>query len=326
MRDTRPILHAARLLGALAAASAVAGCQHPDNLPGNVNILDPAGPVAAGQRLIIINASIIMLAIILPVMVLTPLFAWWFRASNPRAHYRPDWAFSGRIELVVWTVPLLTILFLGGICWIGSHDLDPAKPIQSDRRTLEVQVVSLDWKWLFIYPEQNIAAINQLVVPVGTPIHFTLTSASVWNAFFVPRLGSMIYTMKGMTTQLHLQADEEGTFFGMSMQFSGDGYPDMGFNLRSVAGDEFDGWIRGARGTGAALDPPTYAELIKQSLGDPPRTFGSVDADLFRRIVALEAPQGPGPGGGAAARPEVRERGGNDHPAGGAEGEHSHAR
>jgi cytochrome o ubiquinol oxidase subunit 2 len=148
-----------------------------------------------------------MLAIVVPTIAATFAFAWWFRASNARARYLPDWVFSGRIELIVWSIPLLVIMLLGGVAGIGSHDLDPAKPLTSDTPPFEVQVVSLDWKWLFIYPSHGVASVNQLVIPAATPIHFSLTSASVMNVFFVPQLGSMIYTMNGMTTQLNLQAD-----------------------------------------------------------------------------------------------------------------------
>ncbi len=292
----------------LCACLALGGCEG--------NLFDPKGPVGAAEKTILIDAIVIMLAIIVPVMVVTPLFAWWFRASNPKARYRPDWAFSGRIELVIWSVPLLTITFLSGIAWIGSHRLDPAVPIQPDKKPLEVQAVSLDWKWLFIYPDQRVAAVNQLVVPVGQPVHFRLTSSGVWNAFFVPRLGSMIYTMKGMATQLQLKADEECSFLGLSTHFSGDGFSDMNFQWKSVPQAAFDDWVRTAQGAGPALDAAAYADLVKQSVADPPRTYNAVEPELFERIVALKAPPGPGPDAGhAGAPPEVRPS-----------GEHSHAR
>src|SRR3984893_14428276 len=166
-------------------------------------VLDPKGPVGLAQKTILIDSLIIMLAIVIPTIAAT--LAFWFRHSNPRAAYLPDWAYSGRIELIVWSIPLLVIMLLGGVAWIGSHDLDPAKPLPSNTPALEMQVVSLDWKWLFIYPSQGVASVNRLVVPAAVPIHFSLTSASVMNAFFVPQLGSMIYTMNGMTTQLNLQ-------------------------------------------------------------------------------------------------------------------------
>ncbi len=152
-----------------------------------------------------------MLAIVIPTILATLAFAWWFRASNTRARYLPTWSYSGRIELIVWSIPALVVFFLGGIAWIGSHLLDPARPLTSGAKPLEIQVVSLDWKWLFIYPEQGVASVNDLVAPAGTPLHFQITSASVFNVFFLPRLGSEIYSMYGMTTQLNLQADRPGS-------------------------------------------------------------------------------------------------------------------
>ena len=264
------------------------------------NVLDPAGPIGAAESTMLIDATVIMLAIIVPLMIATIAFAWWYRESNSKAEYRPDWAYSGRLELVMWSVPLLTITFLGGIAWIGAHRVDPAVSIPSKNKTLEVQVVSLEWKWLFIYPEQHVAAINQLVVPVDTPVHFSLTSNSVWDSFFVPRLGSMIYTLRGMVTQLNLMADREGTFFGLSTHFSGDGFSKMHFDMRSVPSAEFDAWIKGAQGTGSALDEPAYTDLAKQSIGDAPKTFRSVDPNLFRQIVAEKLEPGAGPHDGYA--------------------------
>src|SRR5271156_5677786 len=188
----------------LGAAALLGGC--------NALVLDPRGPIGIADKAILIDSLAIMLAIVLPTIAATLAFAWWFRASNTKATYRPGFVYSGRIELIVWAIPLLVIMLLGGVTWIGSHDLDPAKPLASDTPALEIQAVSLDWKWLFIYPNQRIASVNQLVVPAGVPIHFSLTSASVMNAFFIPQLGSMIYTMNGMMTQLYLQADVPGTF------------------------------------------------------------------------------------------------------------------
>lgn len=287
-------------LAGIAAGLCLSGCAK--------GVLDPQGPIGGAQSVILIDAAAIMLAIIVPTMIATVAFAWWYRESNTKATYRPDWAYSGRVEMVVWSVPLLTIVFLGGIAWVSSHQLDPALPIASDRKALEVQVVSLDWKWLFIYPEQNVAAVNQLVVPAGTPVHFTLTSSGVWDSFFVPQLGSMIYTMKGMSTQLNLMADREGTFHGLSTHFSGDGFSDMNFDVRSVPNGAFDDWIRTAQGGGAALDRTAYAELAKQSIADAPKTFRAVEPDLFAGIVSEKVPPAPGPSGGAA--PDITPKGG----------------
>jgi cytochrome o ubiquinol oxidase subunit II len=177
-----------------------------------------------------------MLAIVLPTIVTIFAFAFWFRASNARAHRWPDWEYSGRIELVVWSVPALTVILLGGVAWIGSHLLDPAKPIEGASKPLTIQAVSLDWKWLFIYPDQKVATVNTLTVPVGAPLQFQLTSASVMNAFFIPQFGSMICTMNGMATRLNLRANDPGTFQGLSTQFSGDGFSDMHFRRPSRHG------------------------------------------------------------------------------------------
>src|SRR3954447_23294443 len=255
-------LKAVKPIAAVGAALSLSGC--------DVGVLNPQGPVGAAEKTILLNALAIMLAIIVPTIGATLWFAFWFRSSNARARYRPQWAYSGRIELVTWSVPLLTIMFLGGITWIGSHELDPARPLASQTRPLEIQVVSLDWKWLFIYPEQGVASVNQVVVPVATPIHFSLTSSSVMNVFFVPQLGSMIYTMNGMTTQLYLQADHDGDFYGRSAQFSGDGFPGMEFTLRAVAPDAFNDWARGAKDKGPRLDEAQYMELAKQSTNVKP--------------------------------------------------------
>jgi cytochrome o ubiquinol oxidase subunit II len=258
-------------------------------------VLDPKGPVGLAQKMILIDSLAIMLAIVIPTIAVTFAVAWWFRASNMRARYLPDWVYSGRIELVTWSIPLLTVILLGGVAWIGSHDLDPAKPLPSNTPPLEVQVVSLDWKWLFIYPDQGVASVNQLVVPAGVPIHFSLTSASVMNVFFVPQLGSMIYTMNGMRTQLYLQADAPGTFRGLSAHYSGAGFPDMHFDVLALPAERFAAWIEATRNAGPTLDPGSYAALAKQSIITRPFTFRAADPTLFQQIVTQKLAPGPGP-------------------------------
>jgi cytochrome o ubiquinol oxidase subunit 2 len=248
-------------------------------------VLDPRGPIAAADREILLNSLGIMLAIVIPVILATLGVAFWFRASNERARYRPNFAYSGRIEMLVWSIPAMTVLLVGGVAWVGAHDLDPGKPISSTVKPVNVQVVSLDWKWLFIYPEQGIASVNKLVVPVGTPISFELTSSSVMNSFFVPQLGSQIYTMSGMATRLHLQADHLGTYAGLSAMFSGDGFPDMRFTVDAVTGDGFAQWVRQSRETGSVLDKQAYADLVKQSKAVAPFTYRVVAPDLFSCIV-----------------------------------------
>ena len=273
-------------------------------------VLDPRGPVGHADRTILIDSLAIMLAIGVPTILATFAFAWWFRASNTRARYRPDWEFSGAIELVVWAIPAMVIILLGGVAWIGSHDLDPARPLSERQAPVEIQVVSLDWKWLFIYPHEGVASVNELVVPAGVPLRFSLTSASVWNAFFVPQLGSMIYTMNGMRTQVNLQADEPGTFHGLSAHFSGDGFSDMHFPVRAVSGDEFAAWVKATRGVGPTLDGAAYTALARQSTKLPPSTYGAVTPELFAQVVRQELAPGPGPGtdrGGAAEAPQAHE-------------------
>ncbi len=273
-------------------------------------VLNPQGVIGQAERMILIDSLAIMLAIVVPTIAATLAFAWWFRASNHRARYLPDWAYSGRMELIVWGIPLLVIMLLGGVAWIGSHDLDPAKPLTSNTPPIEVQVVSLDWKWLFIYPGRGVASVNKLVIPAGAPIHFSLTSASVMNAFFIPQLGSMIYTMNGMTTQLYLQADAPGVFRGLSSNYSGDGFADMHFDVLALPAERFAGWIEAVRGSGPTLDSAAYAALARQSINTRPFTFRAADPELFQQIVTQKLPPGPGPRSGrpdASVSPRTEE-------------------
>ena len=265
-------------------------------------VLDPQGPVGQAQKTILLDSLGIMLAIVLPTIAATFAFAWWFRISNSKAKYLPEWAYSGQIELIVWGIPTLTIMLLGGVAWVGSHDLDPAKPLVSNTPALEVQGVSLDWKWLFIYPDEHIASVNQLVVPAGVPIHFALTSASVMNAFFIPSLGSMIYTMNGMATQLNLQADHPGDYHGESSHYSGDGFSDMFFQVHAVPRDQFAAWVTTTRGTGQTLDSASYIQLEGQSMNVAPFTYRDAESGLFQKIVQQVLPPGPGPQTGMPSR------------------------
>jgi cytochrome o ubiquinol oxidase subunit 2 len=267
-------------------------------LAGCVGVLDPRGPVGASEKLILLDSLAIMLAIIVPVMLAIVSFAWWFRASNTRATYLPNWAFSGHLELIVWAIPTLVITFLGGIAWFGSHALDPYKPLSSTVKPVEVEVVSLDWKWLFIYPDDGVATVNQLVVPSGTPVHFRLTSSGVMNSFFVPQLGSQMYTMAGMTSQLSLQADQTGSYAGLSAQFSGAGFADMRFDVKAVSPGDYAKWIAETKTSGPTLDKAAYAALEKPSRDVPPATYKAVDPKLFGSIVDESAPPAPGAPGG----------------------------
>jgi len=258
-------------------------------------VLSPAGPVGEANRIVLLDSLAIMLAIVVPTIAAILAFAFWFRASNTRARYLPEWAYSGRLELIVWSIPALVIFFLGGIAWISSHLLDPAEPLRSKAEPLEVQVVSLDWKWLFIYPQQNVASINYMVVPAGVPLNLRITSASVFNVFFVPRLGTMIYAMYGMTTRLNLQADQPGVYPGLSAHFSGDGFPGMAFDVNTVSAEEFTQWAAATRSSGPVLDEAAYRELLRQSQNVSPYTYRSVQTGLFDDIVEQRLPPGEGP-------------------------------
>ncbi|CAN7245621.1 ubiquinol oxidase subunit II [Phenylobacterium sp. LjRoot219] len=280
-------LMGARGIGTGLSVLALSGCAG--------SILDPVGPVGADDSQIFIDALLIMLVIVIPTILLAFWVAWRYRASNTKAEYLPYWSYSGRIEAIVWSIPILTIMFIGGVIWIGSYRLDPFKPLPSKTPPLEVQVVALDWKWLFIYPQHGIATVNQLVVPAGVPVHFSITSSSVFNVFFVPRLGSMIYAMPGMVSQLNLQADRPAVLFGQSAHFSGDGFSDMQFQVRSVAPAEFAAWAQTVQSAGPLLDSAAYAGLSRQSHKVTPFTYRAVDPQLFHAIAAQKIAPGPGP-------------------------------
>ena len=268
------------LVSAIVLVSAVAlgGCTE--------GVLDPKGPIAIAERQILFNALGIMLAIVIPTILATLGVAAWFRASNKRARYLPDFEYSGRLEVLVWAIPAMTVILVGGVAWVGSHDLDPRKPITSAAEPVHVQVVSLDWKWLFIYPEQGIATVNQLTIPVGTPVNFELTSSGVMNSFFVPQLGSQIYTMAGMVTRLELQADHPGSYRGLSANFSGDGFADMRFSVDAVSAEDFARWVDATRSAGPVLDQQVYADLVKPSHAVVPFTYRTVASELFGGIVS----------------------------------------
>jgi cytochrome o ubiquinol oxidase subunit II len=256
-----------------------------------------------------LNSTAIMLVVVIPVILATLGFAWWYRSSNARASRSTDEGYEGRTEFVLWSIPTLIVILLGGVIWISSHQLDPRAPIPTNVNPLRVEVVALDWKWLFIYPDQGIATVNQLVVPAATPVSFRLTSATVMNSFFVPQLGSQIYTMGGMTTHLNLLADAPGEYPGFSAMFSGDGFADMRFIAKAVPAGDFDSWVAQVRGSGSALDLPAYAELAKPSQAVPPKTYRSVEPQLFDRIIeqTVSGPRGPT---SAAWCPPARETGG----------------
>jgi cytochrome o ubiquinol oxidase subunit 2 len=265
-----------RAISMTGAAMLLASC--------NEGVLDPHGPVGNAERVILFDSTAIMLAVVIPVIVLTLGFAWWFRARNNRARYRPDWEYSGRIEMIIWCIPALIVLFLGGIAWTGSHDLDPPAPLADRTAPLDIEVISLDWRWLFIYPHEGIASLNRLVVPVGVPLRFRLTSTTVMNSFFVPQLGSQIYTMPNMVTRLNLEADQPGTFEGLSAQFSGDGFSDMRFDLVSTEPEAFKSWVNATKSQGGVLDGRAFEQLMKPAKADGVQTYSRVSEGLFDRI------------------------------------------
>jgi cytochrome o ubiquinol oxidase subunit 2 len=270
------------LAAILIIAATIGGCSE--------GVLDPKGPISVAQRQIMFNSLGIMLAIVIPTILATLGVAYWFRSSNSRAYYQPDFEYSGRIEMLVWSIPTMTVLLVGGVAWVGSHDLDPPKPIASTVKPINVQVVSLDWKWLFIYPDQGIASVNHLTVPVATPVSFQLTSSGVMNSFFVPQLGSQIYAMAGMVSRLHLQADHLGTYRGLSAQYSGSGFADMRFAVDAVSDESFAQWVDAARSAGPTLDEQAYVDLAKPSKAVSPFTYRAVASNLFNRIVSSDNP------------------------------------
>ncbi len=277
-----------RGLALLALSGLLSGC--------NLVVMNPAGDVAVQQRNLIIASTALMMLVILPVIVLTFLFAWRYRASNPDATYDPDFHHSTQLEVVIWTVPLLIIIALGAMTWIGTHTLDPFrplsriapnKPVPPDMKHLTVEVVALDWKWLFIYPEYGIASVNEMAAPANVPISFRITSSSVWNTFYVPAMAGMIYAMPGMETKLHGVMNEEGDFTGLSAHYSGSGFSRMNFGFRSLNQQGFDEWVAKVKSAGAPLDREVYLKLEKPSEEVPVQYFATVDNGLFDAVVGL---------------------------------------
>jgi cytochrome o ubiquinol oxidase subunit 2 len=261
-------------------------------------VLEPFGDVAIQESHLIAAATFLMLLIVVPVIVLTLLFAWRYRQSNKAAEYRPDWDHSRKIEAVIWGAPLVIILVLGTLTYITTHELDPYRPlaridathaVAPGTRPLVVDVVSLDWKWLFVYPELGIATVNELAAPVDRPIEFHLTSSSVMNAFYVPALAGMVYTMPGMETQLHAVINDAGSYEGFSANFSGAGFSDMHFRFFGMQPADFDAWVARNRQTGAVLDGGRYMQLERPSKSDPVQHFGAVEKGLFDAIVRRES-------------------------------------
>src|SRR5690606_10145589 len=224
-------------------------------------ILNPKGQIGHDEKTLLITATVLMLLVVIPVIVMTLVFAWKYRASNTKARYEPDWAHSTAIEVVMWSIPCMIILVLAVLTWRSSHALDPYRPLDSDKKPVVIEAVSLDWKWLFVYPEEKIAVVNELTFPVDTPLNFRITADTVMNVFFIPHLGSMIYSMAGMETKLHLIAEETGTFPGRSAHYSGAGFNKMYFDAHSVSDAEYQQWLDKVRADGKSLDQAGFTAL-----------------------------------------------------------------
>ncbi|WP_025139294.1 ubiquinol oxidase subunit II [Achromobacter sp. DH1f] len=251
----------------------------------NMEILSPKGDIGMQERTLLFTATGLMLLVVIPVLFMIVSFAWKYRASNTKADYQPKWAHSTAIEIVVWTVPCIIVAILAVITWRSTHALDPYKPLVSEHKPVTIEVVSLDWKWLFIYPEYDIATVNEIAFPVDVPVNFRITSASVMNSFFIPQLGSQIYSMAGMETKLHLNAREPGTYAGISANYSGAGFSGMRFKAIATSQEGFDNWVKEAKASATTLTPEAYQELTKRSERNPVVKYASVPPSMFEFIL-----------------------------------------
>jgi cytochrome o ubiquinol oxidase subunit 2 len=248
-------------------------------------VLNPSGSVALQQRDLLVRSTFLMLLIIVPVMALTVWFAWRYRQSNHEARYEPDWHHSTRLELLIWAAPLLIIICLGALTWLGTHLLDPYRKLAHPRPPLEVQVVALDWKWLFIYPEYGIATVNELAVPVDRPVALRITASSVMNSLYIPELAGQVYAMPGMETKLHGVLNVPVTSQGFSANYSGAGFSGMRFAFRGLGAAEFAHWVQDARHAAGELTRATYRQLERPSENEPVRRYATVDTDLYHAIL-----------------------------------------
>jgi len=248
-------------------------------------LFDPKGPVGGAERFLIIAAIVLMLIVVIPVAAMVFLFPRKYRASNTNAIYLPKWDRSAKIEWVIWLVPAVIITVLSTLVWKTTYQLDPYKPIDTGVKSVNIEAVSLDWKWLFIYPDQNIATVNQIIFPAHVPLSFRLTSDTVMTSFFIPQLGSQIYAMAGMQTRLNLMADEPGTYTGQNQQFSGRGYADMTFKAIAVSEEQFNAWVQKVRQSPEKLSLARFEELKKPSIDYPVSLFSSVKPGLFDHIM-----------------------------------------
>ncbi|AVR04930.1 MULTISPECIES: ubiquinol oxidase subunit II [Enterobacterales] len=250
-------------------------------------LLEPKGQIAIEQRALIITAFCLMLVVVIPVVLMAVVFTWKYRTTNTTAKYTPDWSHSNKVEAVVWTVPVLIILFLAVLTWKSTHALDPSRPLTSAVKPIDIEVISLDWKWLFIYPQQGIATVNQIVFPVNTPLNLRITSNSVMNGFFIPALGSQIYAMPGMQTRLHLIAGETGTFNGISSSYSGRDFSGMKFKATAVPDNTaFEQWIADVKKSpDMLLGPADFEKMAEPDENHPVEFFSVIDPTLFRYVT-----------------------------------------
>ncbi len=271
-------------------------------LPGGCStivLFDPKGPIGEAERFVIIAAIMLMALVVIPVFIMAFWFPRKYRAADTEATYMPKWSYSAKIDFVMWAVPMAIVTVLAILAWTYTHSLDPYKPIPSAEKPINIQAVSLDWKWLFIYPEENIATVNQITFPVKVPLSFKVTSDTVMTSFFIPQLGSQIYAMAGMQTRLHLMADKPGTYAGHNQQISGRGYADMHFQAHAVSREEFQSWVQKVRQSPEKLDLGRYEKLAQPSAGYHPVTyFSAVEPGLFEYILRKFDPtwgEHPGP-------------------------------
>ena len=249
-------------------------------------VLDPKGQVGIDEKYLIVVATVLMLLVVIPVIGMTLYFAWRYREGREHEIYDPKWAHSTKIEVVVWLIPIVIIAILGTLTWYSTQELDPYKPLDHEHEPITIQVVSLNWKWLFIYPEQGIATVNEVVFPKDVPVEFKITSDTTMNSFFIPQLGSQIYSMAGMTTRLNLIANEAGEFDGISANYSGAGFTGMKF--KAIAKDseqDFEKWVSAVKHSPATLNDDSYAQLAKHSENNPVSYYGSVDSQMFQHVV-----------------------------------------
>lgn len=251
----------------------------------DITVLNPKGIIAHKERNLLMTASLLMLIVVIPVLFLTVFFAWKYRSNNTKAKYTPDWEHNHLAETFWWGIPFVIIVILAVIVWKSSHELDPYRPLNTEKRPMAIQVVALRWKWLFIYPEQGIATVNFVQFPEQTPINFEITSDAPMNSFWIPQLGGQVYAMSAMRTKLHLMASEVGTFKGVSANFSGKGFAGMRFTAKSSTEDDFNEWIQSVKETPQHLTWDVYQELVKPSENNPVISYGQVQEDLFDHIV-----------------------------------------